>query len=376
MLGRDMAASKFGVLRFETRRGRKRPYLDFRIDGERFRIRKIPVEGGLTVPLEDEAIAARLLEALRERVRAGTSPRAALAPFLGARSPLALEPAWARFVAAKRRQAGLSAKRVNELASYPGRGYFEPLAGMPAFAIRYVDLEDLRDWLAEARGLAPKSVRHVIADLGTFLTWLENRGEIDRRPNLPEVRVPDHVPRIPSPEQMERILSAIPAPARGLFLARGWMGLRPSEARRARVGDYDPETRMLTVRGKGGRVRMLPADDQVAEWIAENVPRGFGAEPLFRNPATGQAWSVSASRRAWAAASRAAGAVDDDGRPLFRENEGLRHAFGTAAVNRGVTLDRTGAYMGHADPKTTRRYAKLAAVTLGDVVRHGRNKRS
>jgi site-specific recombinase XerD len=53
----------------------------------------------------------------------------------------------------------------------------------------------------------------------------------------------------------------------------------------------------------------------------------------------------------------------------FRPNEALRHAFGTHAVNRGVPLDRTGAYMGHTETKTTKRYAKLDTAGLEDVLR-------
>jgi integrase len=63
------------------------------------------------------------------------------------------------------------------------------------------------------------------------------------------------------------------------------------------------------------------------------------------------------------------GAVDTSGRPIYRENEGLRHAFGTHAVNRGVPLDRAGAYLGHSERRTTERYAKLAGEGLSDVLR-------
>jgi len=65
--------------------------------------------------------------------------------------------------------------------------------------------------------------------------------------------------------------------------------------------------------------------------------------------------------------------VTPAGGVLFAENEGLRHAFGTHAVNRGVGLDRAGAFMGHTSEKTTRRYAKLSTVGLVDVLRPEEN---
>jgi site-specific recombinase XerD len=51
----------------------------------------------------------------------------------------------------------------------------------------------------------------------------------------------------------------------------------------------------------------------------------------------------------------------------FKPNEALRHAFATGVVNRGVEMERTSAYLGHSDTRTTRRYAKLAGENLVDV---------
>jgi hypothetical protein len=52
-----------------------------------------------------------------------------------------------------------------------------------------------------------------------------------------------------------------------------------------------------------------------------------------------------------------------------RSNEALRQVFGACAVNRGVALDHTGAYMGHTETKTTKRYAKLDTAGLVDVLK-------
>ncbi len=150
------------------------------------------------------------------------------------------------------------------------------------------------------------------------------------------------------------------------------MGLRPSEARRANVADYNFETNELTVHGKGGRVRYLPVDGEVARWVQERVdPKdrlrdaGRGPVPLFANPngtTDDKRWIKASEGRVFLRACKEVGVK-------FKPNEALRHAFGTHAVNRGVALDRTGAYMGHTETKTTKRYAKLDTAGLVDVLR-------
>ena len=117
-------------------------------------------------------------------------------------------------------------------------------------------------------------------------------------------------------------------------------------------------------------MRHLPTDGEVARWIREHhepLPMlrevATPPQPLFPNPrayGASRRWSEGAARRAMLAAMRAAGVS-------FRPNEALRHAFATAAVNRGVPMERTSAYLGHSDTKMTRRYAKLAGENLVDV---------
>lgn len=371
-------ARHFGKVVVEDRRTWICIRLEFWIDGQRYRVSRIPVVGGGTVMIRSVETATEVLEMIRGDVRHGKSRLQAIAPYLADDAhELLFGTHWEHFLEAKRRQGThggdgrhqrqLSRERLRDLEAHRRRGHLEPLLDLPIHFLTAGILEDWRNWLFDAfPHLAPKTIANVVKDVGTCLRWLVRRQDLIVAPSLPITHVPDHQPRIPTPDALERILGAIPWELRGAFLARGYMGLRPSEAWRANVGDYDFEGRTLSVVGKGGRLRVLPADEQVARWIAEQVPSStFGAEPLFRNPrAFGSEgrWTASASRRVWLRACAAVGA-------RYPENEGLRHAFGTHAVNRGVPLDRAGAYMGHSSPKTTQRYAKLSTVGLVDVLR-------
>lgn len=370
----EMARST-GTVRLDRRpNGRTYWFVDVYCEGRRHKIRRVPVYGGGWMRITSEESAHEALGAIRDAIRNGKTPTQAIAPFLGNSSQLVFGKRWDAFVESKRRQGQhsrqLSSKRVDELASYRRRGYLEPIIDLPVHTITYGTLEDWVGWIFDSKKLAPKSVWNVVRDVGTFLNWLERRGDLPQAPELPTIRVPEHAPRIPSATTQSDIIQAIPWADRGLFLARGYMGLRPSEARRALARDWDFDARTLTVRAKGHRFRVLPADDLVAEWVEQHVERqGVLSGALLFARKNGKPWSDSSARRAWERACKAVGAVDSEGLPLFKPNEGLRHAFGTHAVNRGVTLDRAGAFMGHTNPKTTKRYAKLATESLVDVLR-------
>ncbi len=372
-------ARDFGRVVTEPRTRGPLHYVECYIDGRRYRLRRVPVMGGGTLTIRSIGTAEEVLQSVRADIRNGKTKLQAIAPYLGAGSvEMLFETHWDRFVESKKRQGQrggdgkhqrqLSSQRVQEFESHKRRGHLQPLLSVPIYSISAGVLEDWRDWLFDTfPQLAPKTVDNVVKDVGTCLRWLARRQDLPAAPPLPVTHVPEHQPKIPTPAVLERILEAIPWELRGSFLARGFMGLRPSEAWRANVGDYDFEADTLSVLGKGGRLRVLPADELVAEWIHEHVDpeTTFGASPLFPNPRaeddTGR-WSRAASRRVWRRACTEVGAS-------FQENEGLRHAFGTHAVNRKVPLDRTGAFMGHSASVTTKRYAKLSTVGLVDVLR-------
>jgi integrase len=73
--------------------------------------------------------------------------------------------------------------------------------------------------------------------MGSFLRWLERRGDIAKAPRLPSVRVDEHEPRILAISDQDAVLACIPEPERGIFLALAHLGLRPGEARALVVSD-------------------------------------------------------------------------------------------------------------------------------------------
>ena len=360
-------AAEFGKVCVERRAGRAPAWrLEFWVSGRRYRIRHVPLPGGGRLPLRDEPIALATLEAIRGAIRDGKTPLQALAPYIAGPETL-FRHHWRRFVEAKRRQGEggrqLSARRVYELGRLEPRGYLDALLEVPVLTLTHGQLEDWVRALFD-RNLAPKTVRNAVTDVGACLHWLARRGDLPATPELPAVHLPEYVPTIPTPAELDAILAAIPDELRGLFLARGRMGLRPSEAARANVADWHFETHELTVIGKGGLARVLPSHPEVADWIGQHRAAAFPLEPLFPNPRAHnpeRRWVDTTARNVLFRA------MDEAGTPQFKPNEATRHAFATHHIGR-VGKDLLSPYLGHRDAKTTDRYARIDTSKLRPVV--------
>ncbi len=119
------------------------------------------------------------------------------------------------------------------------------------------------------------------------------------------------------------------------------------------------------VRGtKSGKPKRLPTPDLLIDWIEQFVPKDarLRREPLFVNPNTGGPWTPTSLRRCW---EKACKALRIEGISIY---EGCKHSFATDAVARGVQERHLQAYLGHADARSTRRYARLADAGLINVL--------
>jgi integrase/recombinase XerD len=141
----------------------------------------------------------------------------------------------------------------------------------------------------------------------------------------------------------------------------GTRSLRISEALQARTSDYahDSGHRVLTVRRKGGKSAKVavPAPAVVALNLylgttGADLVLGQGpgmSRPLFTTATGKPLHRTSAFRIVQRLAQRAG--IDGQISP-----HSLRHAFATIALDSGTSLHALQDSMGHADPRTTRRY--------------------
>jgi site-specific recombinase XerD len=140
-------------------------------------------------------------------------------------------------------------------------------------------------------------------------------------------------------------------------------GCRKGEALNAKKTDFDFDRgSWLVPNPKGGKARHIPMNERAVETVkaalllAQSLNRNFEqTEYVFANPRTGLPFEQIYF--SWNTARKKAG-LDD-----LRMHD-LRHSFASAMVNSGMTLYDVKEILGHANIKTTQRYAHLSNSRL------------
>lgn len=147
-----------------------------------------------------------------------------------------------------------------------------------------------------------------------------------------------------------------------LMLAR--LAVRGGEVARLELADVDWRAGELTVRGKGGRVDVLPLPADVGAAIANYLLRArpaTAARNVFvtvKAPFSGLAVS-SVTVLVGAACARA-------GVPRFGPH-GLRHAAACDLLAAGASMEEIGQLLRHAQQRTTAIYARLDQARLAEL---------
>lgn len=159
--------------------------------------------------------------------------------------------------------------------------------------------------------------------------------------------------------EVDRLLTAAAASPsqmlRPILQLALYTGCRISELLNARWENVDLERRKwLVPMSKNGKGRHVPLA-QAAVDVIEKLPRYDDCPYLVPNPETRKPF-VSI-KKAWQSARKAARLND------VRIHD-LRHTCASALVNAGVDLYAVGKMLGHADTKSTARYAHVSNLTL------------
>lgn len=249
-----------------------------------------------------------------------------------------------------------------------------------------LDARTLRRYLAylQTLGRSPRTVARKAAAVRAYLRYLQRRGVLAsdpaRRLRAPAGRA--RLPRVPRRDETVGLCEqAVPAPDAGapgsanravalrdaavLELLYG-AGLRVSECTGLRIGDWDPRRRLLTVLGKGARVRRVPVGEPAAvaleAWLREGRGCLGGAE--------GPPEAIFLNRRGRPLGPRdvrriVANHPLPDGRRLHPHL--LRHAYATHLLEGGADLRSVQELLGHANLTTTQIYTHLTRERLRAV---------
>lgn len=213
----------------------------------------------------------------------------------------------------------------------------------------------------EARKLAPATVARKLSGLSSWYDFLVKLRAVDGNPvggaDRPYVSR-DHSATIGlTPQEVDALLAAARragARHRAVVTLLADLGLRVGELVGLDLTDVGWERGHRTVRfvGKGGRPRRRVLTVEAAAALDDYlVLRGDGDGPLLVT-STGARIDRHAVFRLIRRLAREAGIPSAD----QLSPHSLRHAFATAARSEGVPLEDVQDAMGHADPRTTRRY--------------------
>jgi site-specific recombinase XerD len=209
----------------------------------------------------------------------------------------------------------------------------------------------------ESQKLAPATVARKLSGMSSWYDFLAKLRAVDANPVGGADRPPvsrDHSATLGlAPEQVDALLAAATGVRdRAIVSLLADLGLRVGELVSLDVTDVGTERGHRTVRfvGKGSKPRrraLTPAaGDALDAYVA-----GRTDGPLFMT-ATGGRIDRHAVFRLIRRLARQAGIAEWE----RLSPHSLRHAFATTARAEGVPLEDVQDAMGHADPRTTRRY--------------------
>ena len=217
------------------------------------------------------------------------------------------------------------------------------------------------DWWASIGHLADATRRAHLSALRQFIAHLNTIGVLDHDPTatITPPRLHHQPPVTITPLEALRFLAAIRNPrdrvAAALMLG---CGLRAGDVTRLNVDSVDMAQRILRVDGKGGKVRLVPIPDVVADMLRQHLA-GMDDGPLIRTPC-GHRLSASQLRYRLTRELYAAGIKrgPHDG----RSSHVLRRTCATTLLENGATLPAVQAILGHTQLSSTQRYLAVPDV--------------
>lgn len=205
--------------------------------------------------------------------------------------------------------------------------------------------------------------RHVVGPktTGRRLTTMRNLGLVYDREILKKYSAPTPARSIPHPlpkgtKDLKRLLDVCNSEEHKLLIAMcGLLGMRVSEARNARSSDFDFAHQIVTIVGKGHKVRKVPISPYAWSLLLPMLVRAHlerDGQLVGMSDRTARALITNLGTRA---------GID---RPISSHD--LRATFGTEAYQHSKDLRAVQELLGHASPQQTQLYTGISQ----DAMRH------
>src|SRR5208283_2642036 len=273
-------------------------------------------------------------------------------------------------------------REVGNFAAYLG----ETLgAGAKIAAVEHLHIRGYLGQLYE-RGLSKASAARALAAIRSWFRWMAKEHRIAQNPAalVSTPKLPKHLPRVPSMEEVNGLLDAMEAGAdagakdeaaawperdRMIFEMLYGCGIRNSELVGINLSDIQWKNDAILVKGKGRKQRYVPLGDEAAMAMRAFLPlrearmREAGKLALVTD---GPLVTNLRMRGACRLTTRSVGRIVKRialARGLASDvhPHTLRHAFGTHMREEGADLRAIQEMLGHERLSTTQRYTHLTA---------------
>jgi integrase/recombinase XerC len=240
------------------------------------------------------------------------------------------------------------------------------------------------------RGLTKASAARALAAVRSWFKWLAKEGKVAQNPALlvSTPKLPKHLPRVPSVEEVNRVLDSLDEPTkkkvdeaaawperdRVIFELLYGCGIRNSELVGLDINSVKWRDDAVLVRGKGRKERLVPLGDEAAVALKIYLPlreaklAAAGKAALVHDgPLLTNLRMRGDCRLTTRSVGRIVKAIAlSRGLAADVHPHTLRHAFGTHMLEEGADLRAIQEMLGHERLSTTQRYTQL---TVGQVQR-------
>jgi integrase/recombinase XerC len=252
----------------------------------------------------------------------------------------------------------------------------------PGIEISRIEHQHIRAYLGTLyeKGLSKASTARALAAIRSWFKWLAKSGHIEQSPAalVATPRLPKHLPRVPTIEQMNRAVDGVsdevaawPERDRVIFELLYGCGIRNAELVGLDLKDIHWADDLVLVRGKGRKERYVPLGDAAAQVLRAYLPlresrlqaAGKQTEALLLN---------ARLRGNCRLTTRSVGRIVKtlaiaNGLPSDVHPHTLRHAFGTHMLEEGADLRAIQELLGHERLSTTQRYTQLTVGQVAEV---------
>jgi integrase/recombinase XerD len=234
--------------------------------------------------------------------------------------------------------------------------------------------KDIANFLREEsrKKLSSRTRARVVASLRQFYGYLENRKLIEVNPMqaIEAPKIEKALPDFLTQEEIRKLFevfredNVLELRDKTMFEFLYSSGLRISEACSLLMNDIDRENQILTIKGKGGRERLVPYGEVAAKLLVQYLDRAraeilnqYASNFVFVSKKGGALSRKSAWRLLKRYMKRAG-----IGRNITPHT--LRHSFATHLLQNKADLRAVQELLGHMDIATTQIYTHLASGEL------------